>query len=252
MRPGGGIQMLMKFQRPSLRLALLFALLFVVSGCVGTTLPKRLQRIQMRPQIRDAAREPERDHVGKARQFSVGGHGPRATRLPMAEEQCEYLPVPVSASYMTPATVSGDNNATFRVDGLELGRQRLPATRRRSWCWRRRSLRASRRSRRTRRSPPGRPGAVSVVAGGTAPFTYQWQKNNVNISGATAANYTTPATTTADSDSKFRVVVTNSREQRHQQFRDPDGERHRGPSVQASPRLTMTICAPARILRKPR
>src|SRR5207245_7381997 len=39
---------------------------------------------------------------------------------------------------------------------------------------------------------------------------YQWQKNGANIAGATAASYTTPVTTTADSGSTFRVVVTNT------------------------------------------
>jgi len=50
----------------------------------------------------------------------------------------------------------------------------------------------------------------SVVATGTAPLSYQWRKNSTNISGATAASYTTPGTTTADNNAKFDVVVTNS------------------------------------------
>jgi hypothetical protein len=50
----------------------------------------------------------------------------------------------------------------------------------------------------------------TVVAGGTAPLSYQWQKNGVNIAGATSSSYTTPATMTSDSGSTFRVVVTNS------------------------------------------
>jgi len=49
----------------------------------------------------------------------------------------------------------------------------------------------------------------AVVASGTAPLSYQWQKNGgVAISGATSSNYTTPATTTSDSGSSFSVVVT--------------------------------------------
>jgi hypothetical protein len=41
-------------------------------------------------------------------------------------------------------------------------------------------------------------------------MSYQWRKNGANITGATSASYTTPATTTADSGSTFSVMVTNS------------------------------------------
>jgi Zn-dependent metalloprotease len=56
----------------------------------------------------------------------------------------------------------------------------------------------------------GSTATFSVVAGGTAPFTYQWYKGTAAITGATAATYTTPATTLADSGSTFNVTVTNS------------------------------------------
>src|SRR6266404_4461645 len=56
----------------------------------------------------------------------------------------------------------------------------------------------------------GQTASFTVVAAGTAPLGYQWQKNGVNIAGATAASYTTPLTTTADSGSTFAVVVTNT------------------------------------------
>src|SRR2546422_4375051 len=38
-----------------------------------------------------------------------------------------------------------------------------------------------------------------------AGLTYQWRKNGVNISGATASSYTTPATTTADNGALYSV-----------------------------------------------
>jgi hypothetical protein len=63
------------------------------------------------------------------------------------------------------------------------------------------------------------PVSATVTIGQTATFTvsatsnstvsYQWQKNGTNISGATGASYTTPATTSGDSGEKFDVVVTN-------------------------------------------
>jgi hypothetical protein len=56
----------------------------------------------------------------------------------------------------------------------------------------------------------GQAATFSVTATGTAPLTYQWKKNAVNISGATSASYTTPATATTDSGSTFQVVVSNA------------------------------------------
>jgi Immunoglobulin I-set domain len=55
----------------------------------------------------------------------------------------------------------------------------------------------------------GQTATFSVAVAGTAPFTYQWQKNNANISGATSASYTTPATVLGDNGATFRVIVTN-------------------------------------------
>jgi hypothetical protein len=56
----------------------------------------------------------------------------------------------------------------------------------------------------------GQTAMFSVVATGTAPLSYQWQKNGTNISGASSANYTTPVTTSADIGEQFRVMVSNS------------------------------------------
>jgi hypothetical protein len=56
----------------------------------------------------------------------------------------------------------------------------------------------------------GQPASFSVTVTGTAPFTYLWQKNNANISGAMFPSYTTPATVTGDNGATFRVIVTNS------------------------------------------
>ena len=56
----------------------------------------------------------------------------------------------------------------------------------------------------------GATATFSVTASGTAPLTYQWRKGGTNISGATSASYTTPATSTANNGEQFSVVVTNS------------------------------------------
>ncbi len=56
----------------------------------------------------------------------------------------------------------------------------------------------------------GQTATFSVTATGTAPLSYQWQKNGTAISGATSSSYTTPAETTSDNGAQFTVVVTNS------------------------------------------
>jgi outer membrane protein assembly factor BamB len=56
----------------------------------------------------------------------------------------------------------------------------------------------------------GQTATFTVMATGTAPLSYQWQKGTTNVAGASSASYTTPATTAGDNGSQFRVVVTNS------------------------------------------
>ncbi len=61
------------------------------------------------------------------------------------------------------------------------------------------------------------PVSQSVVEGLTAAFTslatdydsVQWQKNDVDIAGATLPDYTTPATTLADTGATFKAIYTN-------------------------------------------
>jgi glucose/arabinose dehydrogenase len=55
----------------------------------------------------------------------------------------------------------------------------------------------------------GQPASFSVTATGTAPLQYQWQKNNVNIAGATASTYTISSAQPGDA-AGYRVIVSNS------------------------------------------
>ena len=114
-----------------------------------------------------------------------------------------------SASYTTPATVATDDGAIFvcivsnSVASITSNNAKLsvllPST------------------------PPSisvQPADQTVSAGQLATFTiaatgnpspaYQWQKNSVNITGATSTSYTTPSTALADDGTLFRCVVTNS------------------------------------------
>ena len=55
----------------------------------------------------------------------------------------------------------------------------------------------------------GQPATFSVVAAGSAPLSYQWMRDSVDIPGATSASYTLPTAILADSGADFQVRVTN-------------------------------------------
>lgn len=50
----------------------------------------------------------------------------------------------------------------------------------------------------------------SVSATGSAPLRYQWQRNGVDVAGATGPTLVTPALTLADHGARYRVVVSNA------------------------------------------
>ncbi|HEY2761092.1 MAG TPA: immunoglobulin domain-containing protein, partial [Pirellulales bacterium] len=56
----------------------------------------------------------------------------------------------------------------------------------------------------------GHSATFSVAVTASAPFTYQWQRDGVNIQGATSATYTLSNVKLTDDGASFRVVVTNS------------------------------------------
>jgi hypothetical protein len=114
-----------------------------------------------------------------------------------------------SASYTTPATVSGDSGSTFSVQvsntagsktsntgTLTVNPAPVPPT-----------ITTQPQSQTV---TVGSTVTFSVVATGTAPLSYQWSKNTTAISGATGSSYTTPATVSGDNGTTFTVAVTNS------------------------------------------
>jgi len=56
----------------------------------------------------------------------------------------------------------------------------------------------------------GFPVTFSVIAGGSGPYNYQWQRNNVDIVGATGSSYRIVKTAMSDNDVDFRVLVGNT------------------------------------------
>ena len=113
-----------------------------------------------------------------------------------------------SASYTTPATTAADNNAKILVTVSNTAGSMTSAM-----------------ATLTVTSAPvaptittqpasltvtaGQTATFNVVATGTAPLSYQWQKNGTNV-GSNSTSYTTPATTTADNNSQILVKVSNS------------------------------------------
>jgi hypothetical protein len=146
--------------------------------------------------------------VGQAANFSVTvtGTGPFTYQW---QKNSANIYGATSSTYATPATVSGDNGATFRVvvsnsagsatsNSATLTVDPAPVGP---------SITTQPASKTVN---AGQTATFSVVAAGTPPLTYQWQKNNANISGAMAASYTTPATVSGDNGATFRAMVTNS------------------------------------------
>lgn len=61
-----------------------------------------------------------------------------------------------------------------------------------------------------RTAPVGATATFSVAATGPGTLTYQWQRDTIDITGATSDSYTTPALVAGDDGAQFRCVVTNA------------------------------------------
>jgi len=184
--------------------AILVALSLVLWGCLGTT------KQSTKATAPGFSSQPSNQSVtaGRTATFSVTATG----TAPLAyqwQKNNANISGATSSSYTTPATVSGDNGATFRVMVTNSAGNATsnPATL---------TVTAAPVGPSITTQPAnqivtvGQTATFSVVAAGTAPLTYQWQKNNANISNATSSSYTTPATVLGDSGAMFRVIVTNS------------------------------------------
>jgi hypothetical protein len=146
--------------------------------------------------------------VGQAATFSVAANGTAPLSYQWLKNSAN-IGGATGASYTTPATVAGDNGAKF---GVVVGNSAGSVT----------STMATLTVTTAAVAPTittqpanqtvtaGQTATFSVMATGTAPLSYQWQKNTVNISGATGASYTTPVTSVADSGEHFTVMVSNS------------------------------------------
>jgi hypothetical protein len=142
--------------------------------------------------------------VGQTATFSVTAAGTGALTYQW-NKNGSAISGAASASYTTPATVASDNGASFTVTVTGTGGNVT-----------------SNAATLTVNGPPsittqpagktviaGQTASFSVAATGTAPLTYQWKMNGTAINGATSSSYTTPATTTGNTNEQFTVTVTN-------------------------------------------
>jgi hypothetical protein len=182
--------------------------LLELSGCTGATTPNTSnQAVPVAPSI-SAQPAVLSVTVGQTATFSVVAAG----TAPMSyqwQKNAANIGGATSSSYTTPATTSADNGATFRVvvtnaaGSMTSNSATLTVTAA--------AVAPSISTQPANQAVTiGQTATFSVVAAGTAPLTYQWQKSGANISGATSPSYTTPATVSTDSGATFRVVVTNS------------------------------------------
>jgi Ig-like domain-containing protein len=56
---------------------------------------------------------------------------------------------------------------------------------------------------------PGASVSFNVAASGPPPLRYQWQRNGVDIPGATTSTYTLASAAAGDNAARFRVIVSN-------------------------------------------
>jgi hypothetical protein len=142
---------------------------------------------------------------GQPATFSVVASGSATLTYQWQRNQVN-IPGATSSSYTLPAAVFADDGAKFRVvvtngfGSITSNEATLTVNAPPSIT--------TQPSNQT--VPQGQPATFSVVASGSATLTYQWQRNQVNIPGATSSSYTLPAAVFADDGAKFRVVVTNA------------------------------------------
>jgi hypothetical protein len=181
------------------------AVIFSTAGCSGTSNSGGNQNVAPSLTAQPASVAVT---VGQSASFSVSASGTAPISYQWRKNSGNISGAN-AASYTTPATTAADNGAKFDVvvsnsaGSITSTQATLTVT-------------AAAVAPTITTQPAnqtvtaGQTATFSVTAAGTAPLTYQWQKNAADIPNATAASYTTPVTTTADSGELFRVVVSNT------------------------------------------
>jgi len=146
--------------------------------------------------------------AGQTANFSVAADG-TAPLVYQWRKNGTAISGAISSSYATPPTTTADNGAVFVVTISDKAGSVTsnPAT----LAVTARDIGPSITSQPVSQIiTAGQTATFSVTASGTAPLSYQWNKNGTAISGATSASYATPAETTSDNGAQFAVVVSNA------------------------------------------
>ncbi len=144
-------------------------------------------------------------NVGETATFAVGATGTAPLSYQWKKNGIEIAGA-VEASYTTPPTTPADNGSFFSV-AVSNSAGTATSTSARLQI----NLPPSITTQPANKTvSAGQTATFTVAATGTAPLTYQWKKNAVEITGATKSSYRTPPTTPADNGATFAVRVTNS------------------------------------------
>ena len=183
--------------------------IFMLAGCTGVAnLPTSSGPTPSPTPSIVAAPASQMVAAGKPATFSVDANGAAPLSYQWQKDNTDIVGA-VASSYSTPATTIKDNGSKFQVivSNPTGSVASPPATLTVVQAEVAPAITAEPASKTV---TAGQTATFSVTASGTAPLTYQWQKKNKNISGATSATYTTAATTEEDNGSSYRVVVENS------------------------------------------
>jgi hypothetical protein len=184
--------------------ALLLVCIAILAACTG---PKTVGSADPTAPTISAQPESQSVTVGATATFSVMAAGTPPLTYQWSKDGAAISGA-TNSSYTTPATVTGDDGATFTVEVTnDTGNVASSAATL--------SVTAAMAAPSITVQPAnqsvivGSTAAFSVTATGTAPLSYQWSKNGTSISGATSSGYTTPATVIGDNGSTFTVEVNN-------------------------------------------
>jgi hypothetical protein len=194
-----------------LRLSVLLSLvaLLGMSACPPVASPPGAPGASVAPMI---TQQPASQTVtaGQTATFTVMATGTAPLSYQWQKNGSAIVNAPSSPSYTTPVLATGDSGSTFQVvvnNGVNPSATSTSATLTVNPA----SVAPSITTQPANATvTAGTTATFSVVAAGTAPLSYQWQKNGSAIANApNSPSYTTSVLAASDNGSAFRVVVSN-------------------------------------------